>query len=161
MFAQARQQGFSLVELMVALVVMGVAVGYALPSYQRMSADADLRSTTMNLVAAVNEARVQSLALQTTATLKATDNSSWTNGWTLTYTAPGGGATTTQNWKPASTKNTVTVAGGTTSINFQANGFINTTARVFTVCDSRPGTKGRKLTLQKNGKVDNEIISCP
>lgn len=144
-----------------ALVVMAVAVGYAIPSYQRLSADSDLRSTTMNLIAAINEARLQSTALQTTATLKTTDGtSSWTNGWTLTYTAPGGGATTTQNWKPASNKNTVVVASGAKTIAFQANGFIDTAAQTFTVCDTRSGTKGRKLTLQRIGKVDNEIINC-
>lgn len=150
-----RQRGFTFVELAVTLVVLAIAVGYAIPAYQGLSADSALRSTNMNLVAAINEARGLSLSKRTTITLKATDNTSWSNGWTLVDGA------SNRRWLPSSSKNTVTAAPSSAkSISFQPNGFIDTTAVVFTICDNRTGEQGRTLTLQKNGKVDNATTTC-
>lgn len=150
-----RQQGFTFVELVVTLIVLSIAVSYAIPAYRSLSADSALRSTNMNLIAAINEARGLSLSKRVDVTLSATDAASWSNGWTLTD------GTDTRSWLVGSTKNTVTTDDpAIKSITFQANGFISTTAVIFTICDDRTGEKGRTLTLQKNGKVDNGTATC-
>lgn len=149
-----REQGFTLVEMAVTLVVLAIATGYAIPAYQSLSADSAIRGTTMNLVAAINEARSQSYATRANVVLKATDNSSWSNGWSLTDTG-------TRSWQPSNSKNTVVVNPSTiTATTFQASGFISTTSLTFTICDDRTGEQGRKITLEKNGKVENDVVTC-
>lgn len=150
-----RQQGFTFVELAVTLVVLAIAAGYAIPAYQDLSANSAVRSTTMSLVAAINEARGQSLGYHKDYTLKATDGSSWSNGWTVTD------GTESRTWSAANAKNTVVTDPSTTkSIVFQSNGFIDTAKVTFTICDDRTGEKGSKVTLGKNGKVENADVTC-
>jgi type IV fimbrial biogenesis protein FimT len=152
--ATTRQRGFTLVEMAVTLVVLAIAVGYAIPAYQGLSADSSIRSTSMDLIAAINEARGQSLSTRSNITFKATDSTNWSNGWTVTD------GTTSHTWQVGG-KDTVSAdPTSATSIVFQSNGFISTAAVTFTICDDRTGEKGSVVTLAKNGRVSNGTATC-
>ena len=169
--AAMKQAGFTLVEVAVTLVVLAIAVGYAIPGYQSLSADSAIRSTTMSLIATINEARTQALNYRVCATVTGSGS-----GWTLAYpditttgcptTAPTGMTPATQSGRLGSSKDTIKVLDGSgnpvnSGITFMPNGFINVTAPVtLTVCDNRTNEIGRQITLQKNGKVDNANYQC-
>lgn len=59
--SQHTQRGFTLVELMVALVVMAVLVTVAIPSFQASAARARIKSRTNELIAAITSARSEAI----------------------------------------------------------------------------------------------------
>lgn len=153
-------RGFTLIELVVTLIVMGIAVGIAVPSYRALNAGSDLSATARNLVAAIQFARSQSLSLRTNATFEAADGNAWSSGLKASYTK--GGQTTERHWN-VNTGNTLSLqtdngGGGPVSIVFQSNGFIDSsgTPLTFMVCDGRTGETGWTVTLSKNGLVETK-----
>lgn len=162
------QAGFTLVEMVVAVAVLAISIGFAIPAYQDMSANSAIRSTAMNLIATLNEARATSLSRRVCVKISGTNN-----GWQMTYpdTATSGCPASsltavTNNWQRSSTQTAMDVkdSGGTavSDIVFKPNGFINTanTPVSFTVCDSRTGETGAKVSLTITGKVESVNVTC-
>jgi prepilin-type N-terminal cleavage/methylation domain-containing protein len=57
-----RQRGFSLVELAIVLVVMGLLLGFSVPSFQRLSASYQLRGASENIAGQLRLAREKAIA---------------------------------------------------------------------------------------------------
>jgi prepilin-type N-terminal cleavage/methylation domain-containing protein len=60
--ATSRERGFSLVELMIVLVVLGLIIGYSIPSFQRFSATLQLRGASENIAGQLRLAREKAIA---------------------------------------------------------------------------------------------------
>lgn len=163
-----RQSGFTLVELVVMLAVLVVLVSYVVPSYQTMIANSAIRSTAVELVSVLGNARADSLSRRVCATVTLSSG-----GWSLIYpdTATAGCPASTMtaiksNGTPSGSAVAMQVvdSAGTkvTSITFQPNGFINVAKSpvVFTVCDNRTGETGKQVTLQKSGKTGAVDVTC-
>ena len=53
--SQARRQaGVTLVELLIAMFILSIIVAFGVPSFREATANAAMRGTTMDLVAAIN-----------------------------------------------------------------------------------------------------------
>ena len=59
------QRGFTIIELMVGVVVAGVLLAIAVPTFNDFQARNALRSTSADFIAAVNTARIQAINLRT------------------------------------------------------------------------------------------------
>jgi prepilin-type N-terminal cleavage/methylation domain-containing protein len=57
-----RQRGFSLVELAIVLVVMGLIFGFSVPSFQRISSSYKLRGAAENVAGQLRLAREKAIA---------------------------------------------------------------------------------------------------
>jgi prepilin-type N-terminal cleavage/methylation domain-containing protein len=57
-----RQRGFSLIELMVAIMIFGLLIGMSIPSYQSYALTQKLRGTSENLVQTINLQRSRAMA---------------------------------------------------------------------------------------------------
>jgi len=57
-----RQRGFSLIELMVAIVIFGMLIGFSIPSYQSYALTQKLRGTSENLVQTIQLQRSRAMA---------------------------------------------------------------------------------------------------
>ncbi len=57
-----RQRGFSLVELAIVLVVMGLLLGFSIPNFQNLSSTYQLRGATENIAGQLRLAREKALA---------------------------------------------------------------------------------------------------
>ena len=76
-----RERGFSLIELMVALVVFGLLIGFSIPSYQSYALTQKLRGTSENLVQTINLQR--SRAVATGRDVDINFNTGTPSGWTV------------------------------------------------------------------------------
>lgn len=56
-----KQLGFTLIELMVGLMVFGIAMAIAIPSYKNLTVSSQLTVTNNALVASINTARIEAL----------------------------------------------------------------------------------------------------
>lgn len=152
-----RQQGFTIIELVVVLIVLGLIIAISIPSFQSSTARSALKSTTMDLIASINNSRAQAISLGAVATLEATDGSSWSNGWDMSMAAPHDG----ENQSFLARSNvTVTATGGETSIDFRRDG--TTSAQVtFRICHSGiSGENGREISINRLGRTTNKEYRC-
>lgn len=155
-----KHRGFTLIELMVGIVILGVMATIAAPSFQRMVAGSAVRSCTMDLVAALNTARADAVNLRRGVSLSATDASSSGNewgggGWSLSYP----GTTETKNFEPCGNA-TATEASGATNLSFDIQGR-TATALTFQVCHKDGAVSGRQVAVSRTGLLTNsEYNGC-
>ena len=62
------ERGFSLIEMMVAIVVFGLLIGFSIPSYQSYALTQKLRGTSENLVQTIQLQRSRAMATGQDAT---------------------------------------------------------------------------------------------
>jgi prepilin-type N-terminal cleavage/methylation domain-containing protein len=75
------ERGFSLIELMVAIVVFGLLVGLSIPNYQSYAQAQKLRGTSENLVQTIQLQRSRAMATGQDVTLNF--NTAAPAGWTV------------------------------------------------------------------------------
>ena len=75
------ERGFSLIEMMVAIVVFGLLIGFSVPSYQSYALTQKLRGTSENLVQTIQLQRSRAMATGQTVTLNF--NTGTPAGWTV------------------------------------------------------------------------------
>jgi prepilin-type N-terminal cleavage/methylation domain-containing protein len=75
------ERGFSLIELMVAIVVFGLLIGFSVPSYQTYALTQKLRGTSENLVQTINLQRSRAMATGQSVTINF--NTGAPAGWTV------------------------------------------------------------------------------
>jgi len=75
------ERGFSLIEMMVAIVVFGLLIGFSIPSYQSYALTQKLRGTSENLVQTIQLQR--SRAMATGQDVVINFNTAAPAGWTV------------------------------------------------------------------------------
>ena len=75
------ERGFSLIEMMVAMVVFGLLIGFSIPSYQSYALTQKLRGTSENLVQTIQLQR--SRAMATGQSVVINFNTGTPAGWTV------------------------------------------------------------------------------
>jgi len=75
------ERGFSLIELMVAIVVLGLLIGFSVPSYQTYALTQKLRGTSENLVQTIQLQRSRAMATGQSVTINF--NTGAPAGWTV------------------------------------------------------------------------------
>ncbi|QCF25105.1 GspH/FimT family pseudopilin [Hydrocarboniclastica marina] len=83
-----RQNGFTLIELMVAIAVFAIAASIALPSFQRVIEENRVSTQTNTLISAFNLARSEAVKRGTTVGITA-NGASFADGWCV-HLEPGG-----------------------------------------------------------------------
>lgn len=149
-----RSKGFTLIELMVTISIAAVLMAIAVPSFQNISANNALKSTTRDLVSSINTARSQSISTRTDVTVEPTGQS-WDGGWTLTYTNT---AEESKDFLPqAGVEVTRTDSNG--GLTFMSRGGSRGGPATFTVCHSDLD-RGRSISVSFLGKVVTEMRDC-
>ncbi|HEU0306554.1 MAG TPA: GspH/FimT family pseudopilin [Lysobacter sp.] len=77
----ARARGFTLVELMITLTVLGILVSFALPSLGRMIRDQRVKTATSDFYASIAFARSESIKRAADVAMTPNDASNWALGW--------------------------------------------------------------------------------
>lgn len=149
---QAR--GFSLIELMVALSVLGIVTAIAVPSFNEAKLSMSLRSNANNLVASIQLARSEAIKTNSTVRLCASDDGegcdeTWSNGWIIINAAD----KVIQYQQAITTGYNLTEANGLTTLNFRPTGIGATQARL-TLCRKTPsvGSQEREISVSVTGK---------
>jgi len=117
-----RQSGTTLLELIVAITVLGVLAAIAVPSYVHFIAAQRVRAAASDLYLTIVRARSEALKRSATVTISPTNTSGWQYGWNV----PDPAATTTLLDNHAAI-NGVSISGPT-SVVFQSSGRVYSTA---------------------------------
>ena len=122
-----RDNGFTLIELIVTMAVLAIIAMMAAPSFANMLANQKLKSTTSTLMETLAQARNQAVLLRTTTTVNL--NAEGTNTSRVYY------------WSPA-VNNTLKSPTGLSSITFRRDGSTSsvTADTSFVVCSSKTKT---------------------
>ena len=80
-----RQSGFTITELMIGLVLMGILMSIATPSFQALSASNAVKSAASALQTSLLLARSEAVKRSDVVHLRA--NAKWSDGWSLTDNA--------------------------------------------------------------------------
>lgn len=87
--------GFTLVELMVAVAILGVLAAFAAPSFRDMLVNERVKSASFEVTAALTLARSEAIKQNGSVTLTPTSGTTaWAGGWAVT--APDGSTISTQ-----------------------------------------------------------------
>lgn len=77
-----KDRGFTLIELMVTVFILGILTSMALPSYREFIINQRIKSTSFDLMSSINLARSE--AIKRNAPVSVTPTSSdWAKGWTV------------------------------------------------------------------------------
>lgn len=174
----ARSSGFTLLELMIALAIIGILLAVAAPSFREAMMNVRISAQTNDLMADLALARSEAVKRNQTVYLctsrdQATCNGdSWSQGWIVAVDANADNLwdsteVAIKARPPAEGNNTIASVGHSLSgtalmIPYRASGTAGNVARRFAICDTRTtGTTGRRISISVTGRPQVERVTCP
>jgi type IV fimbrial biogenesis protein FimT len=149
-----RSRGFSLIELMVSLVVLGILVGLAVPSYRAIIAEQRVRATVTDLHAAISLARSEAIKLNRQITI-APAAGGWAAGWGIAHPTAG---------QPALLAHTLSSGVGITGPNagivFSASGRTASAVEFEVSSDGSDAASVSCLSLGLDGRASSSKGEC-
>lgn len=176
-----RDRGFSLVELIIAIVIFSILVKIALPMWSNYVADNKLKLIRDSFVSSVDMARQMALSNDDNVTLcpfsaasSTTCGADWNSGWIVyEQTAASGNILLRTVQAPSNTKIAMTATNpAVTSLTFSPKPPFLNHATDFKLCDARGASSAMAISIQLTGyvqygqtqgyAVDGQTpISCP
>lgn len=154
-------QGFTLIELIVAMSIAAILLAIAVPSYSGSQLNSQLRASANDLVSSINLARSEAIKRGTTVTLCASSDGencsgAWHEGWLVLREADAlhPEAVILQSVAGIPAGFHLTESSGNATLLFQSTG-VDTTAATFTLCRSSPraGSQERIVSMDATGRA--------
>ena len=149
------QQGFTLIELMIVIVVLGVLLTIAVPSFNDSLLGSKLSSNANNFVASVYLARGEAIKRNAAINLcVSSDGANCTGGnWAQGWIVRAGDGTIIQRQAALPSGLIMTESAGISSISFQPSG-VGATSATLTLCRATPNVGGqeRVITVTASGR---------
>jgi len=140
-----RRGGFTLIELMITVAIVGVLAKLAAPAMQQMILAENVRSATSDLQTALYYTRSE--AIKRASNVDIVPNSGdWKNGWVVQLS--GGGAVLRQH--DAVNTQLSSMAGGT--ITYRSDGRVTSTPGTIAVTTSNTSVQARCIKIDLSGR---------
>ncbi len=164
-----RQRGLTLIELMIAIVLLSIILAFAVPSFRTMLMNNRMVSHTHALIGALNLTRSEAVKRSATVTI-CRNSSNWLNGWTI---LTGSDCTLSGDEKElsrhAAFEALQQVTSTASSLSYSRKGDLTSASTVlFTFCDERGGPHARAVQVNNAGQVksfttkpDGTALVCP
>lgn len=149
--------GFTLVELMVTLAIVGILASLAAPSFRNLTASQRIRAAASDLSTALTLTRSEAIKRNSNVVLASNSGApNWESGWTVTASG------TTILTQGAFTGVTIDGASAV-SVTYNRSGRVNTTnAASFDIADASAGSSvtGRCVTIGVTGQPTTSEGEC-
>jgi len=146
--------GFTLIELMVTIVVLGIIVAIAAPNISTQLANQRVKSTTATLVNALKEAKIESVIRRQPITVSFANDSSGTGTINIASTVN----ISSYSYDAKSTIeaiNTIDESVATT-ITFEPSKRVDT-GLTYTICDSNESASPRQITVSAVANISSQL----
>jgi type IV fimbrial biogenesis protein FimT len=151
-----KSQGFTLIELMIGITIVGVVVAMALPSYNNTVKNTCMTTNTNTLISSIQMARSEATKLRQDISI-VSKSGNWGTGWTVQDES----AVILNDVDLTCGSTTIEEQGSDATLVYESTGFIDEPA-VFDVCDDRTGETGRQITINLVGRPStNRAYICP
>jgi type IV fimbrial biogenesis protein FimT len=154
--AARTQQGFTLIELMVALAVLAILITVAVPSFTSYILNQRVKTSAFELAAALSYARSEAIKLNTDIQLSR-DSTDW-EGWRMVRADD---STVLRVWERPGRLN-ITTTPDVSAISFQRDGRADNLV-TFTVCDADDSNQvaRRLIRLDPSGRASlSRGVNC-
>lgn len=149
-----RAPGFTLLELITSITIMGVLATLALPSFQVFVANQRIRNASFDLMAALTLVRSQAITQNSNVNLSRA-GATWDSGWTVT-------GTSTFQTQQAYKNLAITDSTGLAVITYGKDGRAVTASTQFTIAPSTAmaGVSSRCVSLGLSGVPSSRVGVC-
>lgn len=148
--------GFSIIELLVVMAIIGVMITFAVPSYNEFIANQRARTSAQTLLGSLMYARSEAIKVNGNVTVTANANG-WADGWTIVSNG-----TQIKNQQALQGVN-IAEAAGTAIVTYNGRGRIGgANAITFTVCDTGNHALKRTVEVELSGRPKVTMAgACP
>ena len=159
-------KGFTLVEMVITVSLVGVVTAIAIPSMRTAFASNDISAVSSDMVSSLQYARLEAVRKISRTTVKASgeeDAAAWSNGFTISQQVNKNGSYQDTVLKaPVALNPNIQIASATStkSVTFDSRGYADQ-AHTIEICDSADNSiEGRRVTVAASGHVTSEIYNC-
>lgn len=152
-----KQQGVTLVELLIILVIVGVTLSMAAPAYQAMTARNRIATQTNDMLVAINLARSEALRIGGTVSVQAVASVSsdeFGEGWCVVVGNPGNCTGALRSFNELGGSTTLNSVDDVSSLQFNSLGALTNIGsdnnRSLDMCS--PGQQGRRIYINAIGR---------
>lgn len=150
----SRQSGFTLVELMVAIVVLAILIAIAVPSFKTQIQSSKMRTTTADFITAIAYARSQAVTRAENVHVRA-KTGGWAAGWCVTV-----GGDCAAPLRDFEAPKGIAVSGTGTSYSFNQLGYLAdaaTTSQKISLCSDNDG---KEISILQLGQALAQSCTC-
>jgi len=160
-YKNERSSGFTLIELMITLALVGIIASFAVPSFANLIANSRLASTSNDVVGLLNYARAEAVKSGRVVLALPLTGSDWSSGLRIGYDNDGDGSIDDEIRRIDPAPGSVTVSA-TSNLAFTGGGLLPNGASTVTVqvCDDRSGENGSVITVTLGGRIRSEDFTC-
>jgi len=164
------ERGFTIIEVLVVIMIMGVLLAIAAPSFRMFTASQKVKTASFDLYAALVFARSEAIKRRKCISVTPTSSSDWTTGWSVSEVASAPPTCTLNVADPKlRTQDALTgvVTAGASSIVYRLDGRLNGGATVGVLIQSQladPSIQNRCVRVDLTGLPRTTSIAgttCP